>query len=50
MKRMYDLLFKMSYVINDNLLKCLYFYTGCKELKYNKKQKQRKTKQAQMVR
>ena len=34
--------FKMSYVINDNLLKCLYFYTGCKELKYNEKTKTKK--------
>ena len=26
----------MSYVINDHQLKCLYLYTGCEELKYNK--------------
>ena len=40
----------MSYVINDHQIKCLYLYTGCKELKYNEKKKEKKTKQAQMVR
>ena len=29
----------MSYVINDHQLKCLYLYTGYKELKYNEKTK-----------
>lgn len=36
----------MSYVINDHQLKCLYLYTGYKELKYNEKTKTKKTEKS----